>query len=397
MVFLNLLRILLYFPSVTFSLFSAEIFPYGIINSFLNGLVLNKKILAFFLIILLSAIHGIYIHNSFNFDIFRSIAAYMNPVMIYFVVKNSDSDTVDKMLKINRGVLFFFFILGFLQITGITTLMGFSQLISFLMNRGADGLIGEGRGISLLASEPSRASYEVLFVYMLFRATTKIKAPITVIFDIAIAFFILFFIRSAMGAIFLLIFIFFNYKKYFIICLPFLSLFVGFVNGLDSESRAIQLFLSGLEALKNGEFINLFLSASGFRGISVYAGYLSGLKHPFGLGVGYWETSSILALRDTGFSALDITYFATREGVYESVRPTSFISSLMLDTGIIGVFITILLIKDAFFVAYDDLTKSIVYCFIFYLFFIGSIGNPIPWLVVGLLIAYKFKYNKDLA
>ena len=384
----NLLTYLLYFPSVTFSIVSAEIFPYGLIYSLTKMNKVAKKSLFFIALLTISAIWGGFNYNNFNFEVLRSIAAYLNPVILFYTVCRLEERTINKLLNINRKVFYFLLLLGGFQFSGAITLLGLEGIIDLLMHRGAYGVIGSGRGVALLSSEPSRASYEFLFVYMLFRSFNNYSRYFNILMDVLVSLFLLFVIRSATGAIFLIIFIFFQYRKVFLAIVIFLFIYLS-ITGLTLEtnntSRALELILFSFEAMQVGGFWQLFLTSSGFRGISVYASYLSGFQNYFGHGVGQWELSSLNALNNTGFLPSEITYFSSKGLGFTSVRPTSYIAALMLDIGLIGVSIFIYLIHEVFKI-YES-NKGLLFCFLFYIFFMGDIGNPVPWLVMAISVA----------
>lgn len=392
-----MLRLLLYFPSATFSIIQAEIFPYGVIYALTHSRSLSKNVIPIIFVMLLSCIWGAYNYQIFTVEVFRSIAAYLNAVLVFLLISNYHTEYLNKLIKLNSMIFYLLIFVGVLQFTGIFSLVGMGYAIELIMSRGSDGIIGHGRGISLLASEPSRASYEFLFIYMLFR-TTLDQSYQKIFYDCAVSIFILFFIKSATGALFLVIYMAVSYRKYImplLVLLVTVLFFVGINISLMTDSadtsgynsRALELMMQSFSALQDGTLWDLFITASGFRGISVYAAYLSGWSHLFGFGIGMWEQSSVTALYESGYNPSDILYFANRDGVFTSIRPTSFIASTMLDMGLIGTLVFLYSIRRFFILHQVDEFRGAFYCFVFYIFFVGSIGNPIPWLIIGALVA----------
>ncbi len=391
-----MIRYLLYFPSVTFSVISAEIFPWGFLYSVFRKISLTKEL--FFLVFMMafSVLWGVFEYNETSFEIVRSLAAYGNVLLVYFAAINLSKIEREKLINTNTTVFYLLFLIGILQFTGMFSLLGLGYIIELLINRGAEGVIGSGRGVALLSSEPSRAGYEFLFIYMLFRFTklVNVRKGKVFLFDILVSLFILLFIKSALAAIFLFIYMFYNYRSYIYYTFPFvfvLVLLLGLnLNNLiaflaDSNTRSLVLASLTLQTIIDGGFWNLFMNASGFRGVSIYSAYLIGFNDLIGHGIGNWEKSSLIALESSGYSPADLLYFSSREGIFTSIRPTSFIASLMLDVGVIGVSILLYCIRRILILYTCDASRGILYCFAFYIFFIGSVGNPVPWLVVGIV------------
>lgn len=398
-----MLKYLLFFPSATFSIFKAEIFPYGLIYALTQKVLISKDALLFIFLVCLSCLWGGYNYQDFTFEVFRSVAAYLNVVLLFFVVSNYNKFELTRLVKVNTFVFYLLLVVGILQISGLSIVLGLGALIELVMSRGAEGVIGNGRGISLLSSEPSRASYEFLFIYMLFRTTLGQNYKL-IFYDVLVTVFLLFFIKSATGALFLMIFIIINYKKLFFRVFPFFLFFLFFfgmnlnylnIDFLGFNSRALDLMFQSVDAIKNGKLWDLFISASGFRGISVYASYLSGSTHLFGYGLGMWESSSIAALYASGYQPSDILYFASRGEAFTSIRPTSFIASTMLDMGLLGTCIVLYCIRSFFILYRTPQFNGAFYCFVFYLFCVGSIGNPIPWLIIGIMVANQKHLNRE--
>ena len=129
--------------------------------------------------------------------------------------------------------------------------------------------------------------------------------------------------------------------------------------------------------------------------MSVWAAYQYGLKHPLGSGIGNWGPASIEAMDDVGVNASAMSFFATAAGSeYMGVRPTSYAAGLMLETGVVGLFL--------FFIAfgpfvvrkklYEDVhTRSLSLFFLFNIFALGSIGDPIPFI----FFAFAYRNTQD--
>ena len=139
------------------------------------------------------------------------------------------------------------------------------------------------------------------------------------------------------------------------------------------------------------EFFDNLILMSGFRGISIFSSFKYGMLFPFGAGIGNWQHSSIDALAVSGFSAKDIPFFVyVNDAQWKSIRPTSYVSSLMLDIGVVGtmVFLSALLFRMRIYWMNSRYSNRVLVFFVLYLLFWGSVGDPIPWIAVALILRH---------
>jgi len=130
---------------------------------------------------------------------------------------------------------------------------------------------------------------------------------------------------------------------------------------------------------------NVIIKQSGFRFISVYASYSYVFGNLMGAGVGNWELASLDAMRKTGFTTDEITFFKYHhDGNFVGVRPTSYFANMVLDFGIFAV--PFILILSGWFKGFKSVPKPILVLFFFSFFLMGTVGNPIPWIVAALAI-----------
>lgn len=392
-VFIFFPLLLLFFPSVTFSIINAEIFPWGIFLFFAYKLRIDKITLVFIFILMLSIIYGGFLRNEISFESIRSLFAYLNVILVSsFVIKCNDY-TFAKLEKVIKIALFVYVTLGILQITGLA---GFLEpIVDMLIRRGSVSVTEGGRGVRLLASEPARAALEVIFVYGCLRVT-NVLSRFTIITDIAIFIFLLFVIKSATGLIFALIFFSLMYPKLSIVNFALLISSLSVISEIELNSRAFHLFL---DVISNFSFSNLFdlvIRQSGFRVPSVLSSYIYAMQHPFGGGVGQWMYSSIDALSNLGIPASDISYFRTEfNSQFVAVRPTSFAASVSLDLGVIGFLICM-------YWTFVNLIKippkmkilPMYGMFTFYLLFLGEIGHPIPWICMLFTAQHQIRLSQ---
>lgn len=378
--------VLVFLPSVTFGLLQAEIMPWALIIALLFWRYVSVTLL--FILFLLSL--NILIFNLYQqqlpSDSIRSFAAYANVLIPFFAILSFNSITLFELKRALSISLYLMLAVGALQLTGILALLGGNRLIAFLVERGLAEQFGNGRGITLLSSEPSRAGYEFVFISATF-IQFYLKNPQRQLYaDLAMLLMLILVIKSAIGLAFGAVYFVGKYGLKAAIPIAVLIGGLSFLSGAI-ESRAISIIWYTLDEDTIYDAFVFLMNQSGFRLISVYSAYIYGIMNPFGGGIGFWETTSLLALEQSGFDAIDLSYFRFRTGEFFAVRPTSFVSSLFLDTGWLAVLVV-------YFVVYSSIrllgtsrgNRGILAAFFFFIFVVGSIGNPVPWICVALLV-----------
>jgi len=82
-----MLKLLLFLPSVTFGLIAAEVFPWALLYSILKIKVVKFVALVFIAMLLFSSVWIFYKYSGSLIDeSFRSVMAYLNPLLLFFVV-----------------------------------------------------------------------------------------------------------------------------------------------------------------------------------------------------------------------------------------------------------------------------------------------------------------------
>lgn len=392
--FFIFLGLLIFLPSINFSLTTAEIFPYGILFFLFYKARLYPLTLTFIIAIFTSYLWGVWVWQAWKVDFVRSTLAYLNALLAFYVVINLAPDRLVSLRHCLMAVFFGLIFLGFLQVTGVASKLGFNVLLDLLMRRGAEGVVGSGRGVSLLSSEPSRAGYELIFMYAALRATSKNWASHKWLWgDLFLTLFLTLVIRSATGLAFWLVYLVGVYRL--LVVLPGIIVgLVGFAWVSQIESRALSLLVQVFSQSSIVEIGQLLLNASGFRGISVVGAYSYGALNPLGAGVGFWHFSSVEAMKLTGIAPNAVAYFVTHHGgVYTPVRPTSYAASLFMDIGYAAIpFLTAVLMKMNR-AAKTRAAKALVLLFAFYLFVLSAVGNPVPWVCLALLVGMYARKN----
>jgi hypothetical protein len=326
-------------------------------------------------------------------DIFRSVIAYLNPVLVYISILYCSKKEISILCRIISKILVLFIIVGILQTVGVISFL--QPVISFLIPRASTESLGfGGRGVTIFSSEPSRAAYEVIFIYIAWRYIHQTSVMKQLFFDFFVVFFVLFIIRSSLGLLVLLVFLLSEYRLKFILS-GLIVVLISLPLLINSNSRAIVIMISIISRSSFDEIYTFLLSASGFRLISIVAAYKYGFLHPFGGGIGLWLKTSIDALYQTGINSSNIDYFNyVSGGNFSPIRPTSYLASMVLDMGWIAILVNFYLIKPLFkFISFNNRLFSLIITFLFCMIIIGDIGSPIPWLCMAL--CYRvYKKNK---
>jgi hypothetical protein len=404
-----LLRILVFFPSITFNLVSAEIFPWALlavgynkilalsrsINPLFKGI--QKNFFPLLILLVLSSCFAFLfsLHQGLKQDSLRSFFAYINPLIIYiYLLKCSDKE-IQIYNSILGKVLLFYIILGILQSTGIISFL--TPVFRFLISRGSGASLVQigGRGVSLLASEPSQASFDLIFIYITW-AYLQAHSKVTIfLYDFFIFIFLLLIIRSASGVMIFGLYLSLKYKlKLVLPLMAILSLLLPFIQKnieRSSLGRAIEFIYSLLLTSSFEEIFRLLLTTSGFRFISQIASYKYIFMNPLGGGVGLWAYSSLDALNSIDIiSPKEIWFFKHGGGGnFISVRPSSFMASIALDIGFFGIGSVLYMLKPVFSLLKkitDDIFP-LAACFIFVVLLSSSTGKPIHWVCMAL--AYR--------
>jgi len=178
-----------------------------------------------------------------------------------------------------------------------------------------------------------------------------------------------------------------NYKiigVFFLLATLLLSVF--------SHGRASILFSTLLEYENYKDALFFLINESGNRLIALYAFIISGFNHLLGHGVGNWQEASIIAVRESGFDYNSLRYFdVVSGGELSAFRGPGVISNLMLDIGLIGMII----VYHSFSRALKGIAKgarvkkAVILIFLFKILLFGSPGNPIPLIMLALVLRYE--------
>tara|TARA_B100000965_G_scaffold193669_1_gene161688 strand:- start:9396 stop:10646 length:1251 start_codon:yes stop_codon:yes gene_type:complete len=388
----KVLTVLLFLPSITFGAYNSEIFPWGIIFSLFYLRHINKYILL--LIILMGFSCSLVLAHSFlnggsiQTDIIRSIAAYMNFILLSQTLLLLGSKNVKIITTLSRNIFWVLIILGFIQSIGSETL---GTLIQYLIPRGDGSALSEiNRGVTLLSTEPARAGIELTLIYLIYRIGQQNTFK-NVAIDIFLIFYQALIIKSFSVVVFSLgafAILHVNFRFYLFSTLA--TLLVGFfglyfiINLLPQfggRAGDLVIFLQETEALNDAIFY--IANESGNRVLGLYSFYLAGINHPFGFGIGSWPYSSIQAVLESGLDFRDFRFFdVVGNGEIVAFRGAGVISNLMLDLGLIGTILSFYLFRKMMlsYAEFSELSKKAFWIFLFKIAFFGSPGNPIVFI-----------------
>ena len=401
----RILATLIFFPSITFGIYTSEIFPWGFIFALFYLRQINKYLLWIIIILGLSSCFVLF--QSFltvqplQTDIIRSLGAYVNFVLLAQALLMLSSEKANYIKSLSRKIFWFLIVLGFIQNIGSDTL---GYIIQTLIPRGdGNALIETNRGVTLLSSEPARAGIELTLIYLIYRLGEDNSVKNTLI-DIFLLIYIVLIIKSFAVVIFALsAFTILHVRLRF----HFLSVLGSllFVTGIyfmiiilpqfGGRAGDVIIFLQQTEALNEGLFY--IANESGNRFIGLYSFYKFGFFHPFGFGIGSWPYASIQAINESGLDFRDYRFFdVVGDGSLIAFRGSGVLSNLMLDTGLIGTVLLAYLFRKLMLVygSFSDLSKKAFWIFLIKIAFFGSPGNPIVFIFfIIIFLIYSPKSN----
>jgi len=395
---MNIIKYLALLPSITFGLLkNSEISPWASLFIFSNKTIdfLINKYLIFILYIGFSVFYSLwyYLDNSMveniPYETLRSISAYLNPIIVFSYLLSCNKNQYQQFTSIAIKIFIFYIFLALSQLAGfLEVLNSLSGFLGSRINFTAEGI----GGARLLASEPSRAAVEFLFLFLIIFYFFRLKYTklLSFLFYLLFVLFQVLVFRSVDGLV-LSVFVGF-------IFFPFISTLLTIILLIAFTSFDFTLPLFDVRSLRFIAMINNagfsldsiltnLNNASGFRITSMQSSFNYGLNNIFGGGVGMWPITSLHAYDDGYFSANETAHFiAQSNGQFHATRPTSYIANIFLDFGIAGftIFILSLFYSTRHFISQLNIQYFII--FLITLFFFSAVGNPVYWIVVALVL-----------
>lgn len=390
---------LLFFPSITFGLLEAEVFPWGIILSSII-ILRQKKINKFFVIVLISFLLNVVFFALYYFpnikvsEVLRSLLAYVNSSICLVAFYQASQTSTLKTIKLVKGLFVFLIILGVLQFTGILEFL--DLFFKFLIPRASsESLSHLNRGVTLLATEPARAGVSLVFLYVVYRTVFVNKKRI--LSDALFFIFLILIIKSIMAISVYFVFILITYRIK-LIRLLLVGLIVFYLIDLSGGGGRTQRMVNKITDQESiADAVMVVVDLAGPRLISVYSSWLHTFYHPFGGGIGNWRNTSVDGLIMTDIDFSKINYFKFKGNSKPiPIRSSGYISNLVLDTGFFGVFIFFIFLYSILYKFWktDKESKNIIILFLFKIMFIGSVGPPDAWIATIITLKYlAYKNN----
>lgn len=381
------------------ALISAEIFPWALFFALRKELVFNKRYLLFLVYLFISAV---FVSQGLSnlAPMFRALFALINASLIFFLmIKLSEHE----FKWVNRLFLIVFWanvVVSLLQFTGLFPPF-LVPVVKLFIDRFEGVSLGGGRGVTAIFAEPSYASIAMHYFFAYFLFTKKIDhSSRTGVFALlAMILFDLFIIRSVTGTVMIAVYLLSLLRRQTIFKALAGILLLGSsllftLKKLESLPRSIEVVYDFVANQEYKDPMPVLLEQSGFRLISIWSAYRYGLYNPLGSGIGNWPNASITAMEQIGVPASNISFFATLSGTeFFGVRPTSFGAGLMLEAGWIGLLIFLMAIGPYIFrkeLLRNIHGRSTLAMFVFNLFILGTIGDPVPFIIMGLTIRTLF-------
>jgi hypothetical protein len=159
---------------------------------------------------------------------------------------------------------------------------------------------------------------------------------------------------------------------------------------LAVETRAVALIFDVIKSGSFTEALRYLVSQSGFRILSVVSSYIYGLYTFLGSGIGSWEYLAVDSYHLAGFIPSDVRFFRYYyEGHFVALKPTAYGAIVALELGSISVILFAFYLQSRlrlFSLSYNKHELGVMVIFLLYVFLIGAVGNPVPWVCAALVL-----------
>lgn len=403
------LMFMLFFPSITFGIFGdhVEMFPWGV----LFGLLFVNRIftqLILFTLFLTPWLLYLIFTDVYNFEAYRSLASYLNPIIVLFVILEFREKEINQLyfcLKISFFVCIFIGIFQFYF--DIYLLETLSQFLTPRTAVSPDNVGVTQRGVSVLSSEHSRSAIELVLLSSVIICYEKnIKNYVYWFFLFLI--FYLFFINKSLSS-FLFVFVLFisylfvinklNYKTILWLVtfqILIISTLIISINYLPAEIYNSTRILAVFKDLSGQPLDQLFLKIyehSGLRGSSQMAIYLEPKLFGNGLGEAKQAVRDGIAKNEFLKCCLG-NWYSHNVDVITRHRPSSFLAVTVSELGLVGGFCLfyylfyIIKLKNKGISLVNN-KIFLISASLFTILFLGTTGSPIPFIVMAMILNFK--------
>lgn len=376
------------------AVFRTEIFPWALLFSLYRQMKVSRAYLIFAVYLIASAV----VLGNLNRPLMplRSLLAILNATLVFFAMIHLQDKERMWMVRALFTWLIVQVLVASLQFADLFPDFLVSP-IRFFIERFNPNAYGFGRGVTGLFAEPSYLGlaihYFAGFLFFYKRIVYNSLGGLLLLIGLLLVNVVL--VRSVTGLVFFLLLVgAMPSSKKLIRLLPFgiLALvMISIIGPMFGElPRALQFVVLFDKARQSGEAWMFLLTESGLRLVGIIGAYWYGFIHPLGSGLGNWGPASLEAMTTLGLSTTDIELLLLTSDTFEGIRPTAFAAALFLETGWIG-----FVLFGWAIVRYipwraginDPFFRPLLVLFLFNVFFLGSVGDPIPWAIIGLSTA----------
>ena len=386
--FIRILFILLFFPSITFNLVPAEVFPWGVLFStaYLISNQIQKKYFLYLLAFLtLITFYLLFINKLYDFgEVFRISGSYLNFLLPLVILLTMNHEYRARLFDCLPSMYKFLFMLGLAQYFGLMSV--FSPILDAIVSGGTFSISSNSwRGVSLLSTEPARASIELLVVFAIARTYMRNRLANDFLFIL----FEIFVLKSAQGVLFSFCFILLNWiserRYYLFLSLLIVGVLASNFNIITDQNRALDL-ISRMYYASPSAALDFLVKTSGPRIFSyiIIPSFLQ--EYPFGLGFANWKLTSMVATQLSTYDYESLNWFVYNDSNnFRYFRPPGVLPNLIFDFGILAFLIVIglscYILKRC---------KGLVpIYFLLLVLFTGSPGSPVLWLYFTFFYQYR--------
>lgn len=322
-----------------------------------------------------------------NFDVnlflfARNFLPFFNIAVLYFfLLKFRDEKLLYNSILISIFVIY---------LCIIFQILGYDKIFHYLIAEFRSFDLDNMRGMRILSPEPSRASINLFAISFSFYLISKNKLKYILYFNLLIEIFL---IRSLTGLfLWAIFFAFYNPRVIFLLLIFFL---LNLLFKIHPDTRILTLtnYLYDYEFIK---FFKLLIFSSGSRFQNLYLSLVTFVNNP--LGLGFIDLKQIVS--NYYIQNYDLLTHVTEKVQEESflekrVKPPSIFLNILIQMGLIGIFICWFAIKEIFkyFKNLSKLEKSLILTVILASFSIIDYGVTELWFLVAIInnenIVYK--------
>jgi len=390
----NVVPPLSWLRSETLTAFPVETFPWAFFFCLSPKLVLDRAYIILMAVFAVSMGFTIMAYGQFT-NAARSLFAILNASLIFYRIMGADRKEFEGLIKAMLVIFIANYAASLLQYLDLFPRF-IAEFYKIFVPRFSTEIHPEGgRGVFGLFPEPAFSGYFMHFSFAFlaywyrlnpFQRKGALAFLAMFLFDIVLN-------RSAtsLGMLLILFFSFMQRKDIWKVSLASIALLLGVAyasRNLPETPRAIQLVNNIFFTPETDDLFLTVLNESGFRLIGIWAGYIYGVVHPLGGGVGSWPVASVEALEMTGIESFEIYYFLEfNDGFYLGIRPPAFAADLFLEVGVLGFLaFTAVFFRHFWTLSYRDnpYWRAVLNIFLFYYFILGTIGDPTPFIMLAL-------------